>query len=103
RLRRRPEPRLRGRVRAKPRGPGGHARSRRATDEAASGAGTLVMVTTVENRIGPLLRDWRRRRRLSQLDLALEAGGSPRPPHFFLSGRTPPPPAMEGAPAERPR
>ena len=28
---------------------------------------------TVEPRVGALLRDWRQRRRLSQLDLALEA------------------------------
>jgi transcriptional regulator with XRE-family HTH domain len=27
--------------------------------------------------LGTLLRDWRQRRRLSQLDLALEAGVSP--------------------------
>lgn len=37
---------------------------------------TLVHVN--ENRVGTLLRDWRQRRRLSQLDLSLEAGVSTR-------------------------
>src|SRR3954453_5375338 len=44
--------------------------------------------------VGPLLRDWRRRRRLSQLDLALEAGGSPRHPSFLETGRSRPSPEM---------
>jgi transcriptional regulator with XRE-family HTH domain len=41
-------------------------------------------------RIGPLLRDWRRRRRLSQLDLALEAGVSARHLSFVETGRSRP-------------
>jgi len=41
-------------------------------------------------RVGPLLRDWRRRRRLSQLDLALEAGVSARHVSFVETGRSRP-------------
>jgi transcriptional regulator with XRE-family HTH domain len=40
--------------------------------------------------VGPLLRDWRRRRRLSQLDLALEAGVSTRHLSFVETGRSTP-------------
>src|SRR3954465_15689821 len=40
--------------------------------------------------LGTLLKDWRRRRRLSQLDLALEAGVSPRPLSFVETGRSKP-------------
>jgi transcriptional regulator with XRE-family HTH domain len=43
---------------------------------------------------GDLLRDWRRRRRLSQLDLALEAGVSARHVSFVESGRSSPSRAM---------
>jgi transcriptional regulator with XRE-family HTH domain len=41
-------------------------------------------------RIGPLLRDWRERRRLSQLDLALGAGVSARHVSFIETGRSRP-------------
>src|SRR3954465_1223975 len=40
--------------------------------------------------LGMLLKDWRRRRRLSQLDLALEAGVSPRHLSFVETGRSKP-------------
>jgi len=40
--------------------------------------------------LGALLRDWRRRRRMSQLDLALEAGLSPRHLSFVETGRARP-------------
>ena len=40
--------------------------------------------------MGTLLRDWRRRRRLSQLDLALEAGVSARHLSFVETGRSRP-------------
>ena len=40
--------------------------------------------------IGPLLRDWRSRRRLSQLDLALSADISPRHMSFIETGRSRP-------------
>jgi transcriptional regulator with XRE-family HTH domain len=43
---------------------------------------------------GTLLRDWRRRRRLSQLDLALEAGVSTRHLSFVETGRAKPSPEM---------
>src|SRR5690606_37809975 len=38
-------------------------------------------------RVGDLIREWRTRRRLSQLDLALEAGVSQRHLSFVESGR----------------
>jgi transcriptional regulator with XRE-family HTH domain len=41
-------------------------------------------------RVGPLLRDWRLRRRLSQLDLALDAGVSARHLSFVETGRSRP-------------
>jgi transcriptional regulator with XRE-family HTH domain len=41
-------------------------------------------------RVGPLLRDWRRRRRVSQLDLALQAGVSARHVSFVETGRARP-------------
>jgi transcriptional regulator with XRE-family HTH domain len=44
--------------------------------------------------IGDLLRDWRQRRRLSQLDLALEAGVSTRHLSFVETGRAKPSPEM---------
>jgi transcriptional regulator with XRE-family HTH domain len=40
--------------------------------------------------VGPLLREWRSRRRLSQLDLALEAGVSARHLSFVETGRSRP-------------
>ncbi|MGI8716173.1 MAG: helix-turn-helix domain-containing protein [Solirubrobacteraceae bacterium] len=43
-----------------------------------------------ENRVGGLLRDWRQRRRLSQLDLALKAGISTRHLSFVETGRSRP-------------
>ena len=43
---------------------------------------------------GDLLREWRRRRRLSQLDLALEAGVSTRHLSFVETGRARPSPEM---------
>ncbi len=69
------------------------ARRRRRPDPAHPGAGTLVMVTVAENRtvrIGPLLRDWRQRRRMSQMELALEAGVSTRHLSFVETGRSRP-------------
>ena len=49
---------------------------------------------TVTAPVGPLLRDWRQRRRLSQLDLALEAGVSARHVSFVETGRSRPSPEM---------
>jgi transcriptional regulator with XRE-family HTH domain len=51
-------------------------------------------VTVTENGIGGLLRDWRQRRRLSQMDLALEAGISTRHLSFVETGRSRPSPDM---------
>jgi len=44
--------------------------------------------------VGVLLRDWRQRRRLSQLDLALEANVSARHLSFIETGRSNPSPQM---------
>jgi transcriptional regulator with XRE-family HTH domain len=55
--------------------------------------GTLLGMSSdlaTPTRVGPLLRDWRRRRRLSQLDLALEAGISARHVSFVETGRAKP-------------
>ncbi|HEY2637783.1 MAG TPA: helix-turn-helix domain-containing protein, partial [Solirubrobacteraceae bacterium] len=52
-------------------------------------------------RVGPLLRDWRRRRRLSQLDLALDAGISARHLSFVETGRARPSSEMVLRLAER--
>src|SRR6188472_1833632 len=49
---------------------------------------------TATTRVGPLLRDWRQRRRLSQLDLALDAGVSARHVSFLETGRSRPSPQM---------
>src|SRR4051794_20762572 len=53
---------------------------------------TAAMTTDVMARppVGTLLRDWRQRRRLSQLDLALEAGVSARHLSFVETGRSKP-------------
>src|SRR3954470_5213315 len=40
--------------------------------------------------VGGLLRDWRQRRRLSQLDLSVEAEFPPRPLSFVETGRSRP-------------
>ncbi len=53
---------------------------------------TLVRMNDI--RIGTLLREWRQRRRLSQLDLALEAGISTRHLSFVETGRSRPSPEM---------
>jgi transcriptional regulator with XRE-family HTH domain len=49
-----------------------------------------VTEVTVRAGVGPLLRDWRRRRRRSQLDLALDAGVSARHVSFVETGRSRP-------------
>ncbi len=60
------------------------------------------MVTIVSgSRVGPLLRDWRQRRRLSQMELALDAGVSTRHLSFVETGRSRPSPEMVLHLAER--
>jgi transcriptional regulator with XRE-family HTH domain len=58
----------------------------------------MSAVTTLdrmrENPVGTMLRDWRQRRRLSQLHLALEAGISTRHLSFVETGRSRPSPEM---------
>lgn len=48
------------------------------------------MVSSPAPRVGDLIKDWRARRRMSQLDLALEAGVSQRHLSFVESGRSAP-------------
>lgn len=52
------------------------------------------MTVTARGQVGALLRDWRRQRRLSQLDLALDAGVSARHLSFVETGRAKPSPEM---------
>jgi transcriptional regulator with XRE-family HTH domain len=62
------------------------------------------MVAIAENtagRVGLLLRDWRQRRRLSQMELALEAGVSTRHLSFVETGRSRPSAEMVMHLAER--
>ena len=49
-----------------------------------------------ENSVGALLRDWRAKRRMSQLDLASEAGISQRHLSFVESGRSLPSREQDG-------
>src|ERR1700694_1832995 len=49
-----------------------------------------MAIMSSQPRVGPLLRDWRKRRRLSQLALALDAGISARHLSFVESGRSTP-------------
>jgi transcriptional regulator with XRE-family HTH domain len=49
-----------------------------------------MALTNSRPRVGTLLREWRQRRRLSQLDLALEAGVSARHLSFIETGRSKP-------------
>jgi transcriptional regulator with XRE-family HTH domain len=51
--------------------------------------------------VGALLRDWRQRRRMTQLDLALEAGVSARHLSFVETGRSAPSADMVKHLAER--
>jgi transcriptional regulator with XRE-family HTH domain len=51
---------------------------------------TATTATPHAGPLGPLLKEWRRRRRLSQLDLALEAGVSARHLSFVETGRSKP-------------
>src|SRR3712207_3028431 len=54
----------------------------------------MTRVATAPAPVGTLLRDWRRRRRRSQLDLALDAGVSARHLSFLETGRARPSPDM---------
>ncbi|MBB6466869.1 helix-turn-helix domain-containing protein [Aminobacter carboxidus] len=47
-------------------------------------------MTTTQNSVGDLIREWRTRRRMSQLDLAMEAEISQRHLSFMESGRSAP-------------
>jgi transcriptional regulator with XRE-family HTH domain len=60
-----------------------------------------MVTATAANRVGPLLREWRQRRRLSQMELALEAGVSTRHLSFVETGRSQPSPEMVLHLAER--
>src|ERR1700682_413422 len=51
--------------------------------------------------VGPMVRDWRIRRRRSQMDLALDVGASPRHLSFVETGRSRPSPELVLALADR--
>jgi transcriptional regulator with XRE-family HTH domain len=53
-----------------------------------------MATTSSESRVGPLLREWRTRRRRTQLELALDAGISARHLSFVETGRSTPSPEM---------
>ncbi|HWE11430.1 MAG TPA: helix-turn-helix transcriptional regulator [Solirubrobacteraceae bacterium] len=59
------------------------------------------MTATASGRVGTLLRDWRQRRRMSQMELALDAGVSTRHLSFVETGRSQPSPQMVLHLAER--
>jgi transcriptional regulator with XRE-family HTH domain len=50
----------------------------------------VAVSTNTDNGVGAILRDWRQRRRLSQLDLSLESGVSTRHLSFVETGRARP-------------
>src|ERR687889_1235064 len=50
----------------------------------------MTSVTSPQAAVGPQLRDWRKRRRLSQLELALDSGVSARHISFVETGRSKP-------------
>lgn len=61
----------------------------------------MASTATAAPGVGPLVRDWRIRRRRSQLDLALEAGVSARHLSFVETGRSRPSPELLLVLAER--
>ena len=60
-----------------------------------------MIVAQPESTVGTLLRDWRQRRRLSQMALALDAGVSTRHLSFVETGRSRPSPDLVLALAEQ--
>ena len=58
--------------------------------DAVRGADKLTAMITSTKPVGEHLRDWRTRRRMSQLDLALEAEISTRHLSFLETGRAQP-------------
>jgi transcriptional regulator with XRE-family HTH domain len=63
-------------------------------DEAVRNTEAVTTVDVQTPAFGSLMRDWRQRRRLSQLDLAIEADVSPRHVSFIETGRSSPSRAM---------
>ncbi len=60
-----------------------------------------MAISHVGRSVGPLVRDWRLRRRRSQMDLALDVGVSPRHLSFVETGRSRPSPELVLALADR--
>jgi transcriptional regulator with XRE-family HTH domain len=58
------------------------------------GPRALPYVGPMSTMVGPLVRDWRLRRRRSQMDLALDVGVSPRHLSFVETGRSRPSPEL---------
>src|SRR5688572_10611770 len=53
-----------------------------------------MTTASAQHGVGPLLREWRQRRRRTQMDLALDTGISPRHLSFVETGRSKPSPEM---------
>lgn len=53
-----------------------------------------MAIISSQSRVGPLLREWRKRRRRTQLEVALDAGVSARHLSFVETGRSRPSPEM---------
>lgn len=64
-------------------------------------ASAAASAATRPETVGPLLREWRTRRRLSQMDLALDVGVSTRHLSFIETGRSRPSPGVLLALAEQ--
>lgn len=56
--------------------------------------GPMTTAIRSNHKVGPLVKDWRLRRRRSQMDLALDAGMSPRHLSFVETGRSKPSPEL---------
>jgi transcriptional regulator with XRE-family HTH domain len=63
--------------------------------------GTSMSASVAHRAVGPLVRDWRLRRGRSQMELALDAGVSPRHLSFVETGRSKPSPELLLMLAER--
>jgi len=55
---------------------------------------SVLRLSVRRNAVGPLVRDWRVRRRRSQLDLAFDVGVSPRHLSFVETGKSKPSPEL---------
>jgi predicted transcriptional regulator len=64
--------------------------SRQGIAASAANGLTVGMTVSLQGDFGAVLREWRNRRRLSQIDLALESGTTQRHVSFLEQGRSAP-------------